>query len=148
MRIAIGSDHGGKRLREAVFRHLRDAGHEVVDHGTERSGSVDYAEYGERVARSVAAGEVDCGVLVCGTGIGMSMAANRVAGVRAALCTCEFMARATRAHNDANVLCLGERVLGEGAALCILDLFLSTSFEGGRHARRIEQLAAMEQKRA
>ena len=148
MRIAIGSDHAGKRLRERIREHLTHGGHQVLDLGTDTAGSVDYPHFAVEVSRLVANQEADLGVLVCGTGVGMSMAANRVSGIRAAACTCEFSARATRAHNNANVLCLGERVLGEGTALSILDVFLTTSFEGGRHARRVEQLAALEKRKS
>ena len=144
MRIAIASDHAGTTLRVAVGEHLRAAGHRVDDLGPDEGQSVDYPDYAEKVARAVASSDAQIGVLICGTGIGMSMAANRVNGVRAALCTNEFMARMTRAHNDANILCMGERVTGLGVALGIVDVFTSQEFEGGRHARRVGQITALE----
>ena len=147
MRIVVASDHAGRTLRLAVARHLEKAGHTVSDHGTDTAESVDYPHYAERVAADVAKGEADLGILVCGTGVGMSLAANRVAGVRAALCTDEFTAKMARAHNNANVLCLGERVLGEGVALAVVDVFVAGHFEGGRHARRVEQLTELERKK-
>jgi ribose 5-phosphate isomerase B len=147
MRLVIGSDHAGKTLRLIVLKYLHDNNYEVLDVGTEKGDSVDYPHYAERVAAKVAAGEADLGILVCGTGIGMSMAANRVPGVRAALCANEFMASMSRAHNQANVLCLGERIMGDGLALSIVQAFLNGRFEGGRHARRVEQLTDLEKKR-
>ncbi len=147
MRLVIGSDHAGKTLRLSVLKYLQDNNYEVLDVGTEKGDSVDYPHYAERVAAKVAAGEADLGILVCGTGIGMSMAANRVPGVRAALCANEFMATMARAHNQANVLCLGERIVGDGLAASIVQAFLTGRFEGGRHARRVEQLADLEKKR-
>ena len=147
MRLVIGSDHAGKTLRLSVLKYLQDNNYEVFDVGTENGESVDYPHYAERVAAQVAAGEADLGILVCGTGIGMSMAANRVRGVRAALCTNEWMATMARAHNQANVLCLGERIIGDGLAMAIVQAFLDGRFEGGRHARRVEQLTDLEKKR-
>jgi ribose 5-phosphate isomerase B len=147
VRIALGSDHAGRALRLEVGRHLQQAGHTLLDLGTETADSVDYPHFAERVAACVGAGDADLGVLVCGTGIGMSMAANRMPGIRAAVCTDEFMARMSRAHNDANVLCLGERVVGSGAALSITDAFVGGRFEGGRHAGRVAQLTALEKRR-
>ncbi|MEW5722276.1 MAG: ribose 5-phosphate isomerase B [Thermodesulfobacteriota bacterium] len=138
MKFIVGSDHAGLNLKTVVREHLAGRGHEVVDAGPETAESCDYSRYALVVARSVAKGEYDRGVLVCGTGLGMSMAANRVKGVRAALCTTEFHARMSRAHNDANILCLGERVTGPGLALSILDAWLETEFEGGRHQRRLD----------
>jgi ribose 5-phosphate isomerase B len=147
VRIALGSDHAGRTLRLEVARHLSQAGHTLVDLGTETADSVDYPHFAERVASCVGAGDADLGVLVCGTGIGMSMAANRMPGIRAAVCTDEFMAKMSRAHNDANVLCLGERVVGSGVALSITDAFVGGKFEGGRHAGRVAQLTALEKRR-
>jgi ribose 5-phosphate isomerase B len=137
VRIVLASDHAGRTLRLAVAQHLGGAKHTITDLGTDGTASVDYPDYAAKVAAAVARGEADLGILVCGTGIGMSMTANRVRGVRAAVCTNEFMARAARSHNDANVLCLGERVVGAGVALAVVDAFLETPFEGGRHARRV-----------
>jgi len=144
VRVVLGSDHAGRSLRLAVVDHLREAGHEITDLGTHSTDSVDYPHFARRVATTVAQGDADFGVLVCGSGIGMSLAANRVHGARAALCVNEYMAKVARAHNNANVLCMGERVIGVGTALSIVDAFLRGSFEGGRHARRVEQIEEME----
>ncbi len=144
MRVVLASDHAGRTLRQAVVAHL-SATHTTSDLGTDGDASVDYPDYASKVARAVARGEADLGILVCGTGIGMSMAANRVKGVRAALCTNELMAKMARAHNDANVLCLGERVIGQGLALAIADAFVSTKFEAGRHARRVALIESIEE---
>ncbi len=144
MRIAIGSDHAGLQMRAAIRAHLSTAGHKVHDHGPGSNVSVDYPDFAALVGAAVRDGDADLGVLVCGTGIGMSMAANRIKGVRAAVCTNEFTARMTRAHNDANVLCLGERVIGIGAALGIVDAFVDGEFEGGRHGRRVDKITALE----
>ncbi|HHE47863.1 MAG TPA: ribose 5-phosphate isomerase B [Candidatus Acetothermia bacterium] len=139
MKVAIGADHAGFSLKQVLVSQGL-AGHEVVDVGTHSEGSTDYPIYAFKVARLVAAGEADLGVLICGTGIGMALAASRVPGVRPAVCTSEYMARKARAHNNANVLCLGGRVLGPGQALEILNVFLNTEFEGGRHARRLRMI--------
>jgi len=147
VKIAIGADHGGYLLKNRVGEHLRELGHEVKDFGTNSPDSVDYPNYAGQVARAVASGEYDRGVVCCGTGIGVSIAANKVVGVRAALCTDCYMARMSRAHNDSNVLALGGRVVGEGLALDIVDAWLRTEFEGGRHARRVAQIHEIEQKR-
>ncbi|HOV48052.1 MAG TPA: ribose 5-phosphate isomerase B [Anaerolineae bacterium] len=145
MRICIGSDHAGYELKTAVKSHLLALGHEVEDLGTyEPQVSVDYPDYGRRVAQQVAAGAGERGIVICGTGIGVSIAANKVHGIRAALCTDSYMARMARLHNDANVLALGGRVVGVGLALDIVDAFLTTAFEGGRHSSRVEKLMALE----
>ena len=137
MRIAIGADHAGFQLKEALIKGVL-APHEVLDLGTHSPHkSVDYPEYAFAVAEAVANEKAEYGILVCGTGIGMAMAASRVPGIRAATCTNVYMARMARAHNDANVLCLGGRVLGIGLAEEIVRVFLATPFEGGRHARRL-----------
>ncbi|MBI2301287.1 MAG: ribose 5-phosphate isomerase B [Armatimonadetes bacterium] len=147
MRVAIGADHAGFRLKEAIREQA--AGVELVDFGTHSEDSCDYPDVAGAVATAVAQGEVDRGILVCGTGVGMSMAANKVAGVRAAACSDTYSARLTRAHNDANVLCLGARVVGPGLALDIVQLFLDTAFDGGeRHERRIEKIHALEPRAA
>ncbi len=138
MKIVLGSDHAGWILKEKFKERLVELGYECVDAGPEKALSCDYSEYALKVARAVAAGEFERGVLICGTGLGMSMAANRVKGARAALCCNEFHARMSRAHNNANILCLGERVTGQGLALSILETWLATEFEGGRHQRRVE----------
>jgi ribose 5-phosphate isomerase B len=137
---AVAADHGGYRLKSHLLGLLEKWGFKTEDLGTNSPDSVDYPEFGARLARGVAGGEYCLGILVCGTGIGMSMTANRYRGVRAALCTSAYMARMARAHNDANVLCLGERVIGTGQAEDILKTFLDGEFEGGRHARRIQAI--------
>jgi ribose 5-phosphate isomerase B len=145
VRIAIGADHGGFRLKEQVRAFLEAEGHEVHDFGTHSEDSVDYPDFAGKVAQAVAGGAFDCGILICGTGIGMSIAANKVPGVRAAVCHEAYTARMARAHNNANILCMGGRVLGEGVALDVVRTFLTTSFEGGRHARRVGKVAALEE---
>lgn len=144
MKIAIGCDHGGYELKQAVVKHLEEKGYEVVDYGCHGPESVDYPVYGEKVGRAVAGGECELGVLICGTGIGISLAANRVKGVRAAVCSEPYSAEMTRRHNNANIIAFGARVVGEGTALTIVDAFLGASFEGGRHARRVDMLEAIE----
>ncbi|MBU2552089.1 MAG: ribose 5-phosphate isomerase B [Proteobacteria bacterium] len=138
MKFIIGSDHAGLALKAALKAALEDMGHSVEDAGPETTESTDYSRYALQVARAVSSGTYERGILICGTGLGMSMAANRVRGVRAALCHNEYMARMSRAHNDANVLCLGERVIGLGLALSILEAWVGTEFEGGRHQRRLD----------
>ena len=139
--IGIGSDHGGFALKEAIKKHLEERGLEYKDYGTYSDASCDYPVYGRAVAKAVAAGECDLGILICGTGIGISITANKVPGVRAALCSDCFSAEATRLHNNANILALGARVLGEGLALKIVDTFLDTPFSNDeRHIRRISMI--------
>ena len=139
--IAIGSDHGGFELKQAIMAHLDKRGLEYKDFGTYDKASCDYPEYGKAVAHAVASGEYERGIIICGTGIGISIAANKVHGIRAALCGDCFSAEATRQHNDANVLALGARVVGPGLALKIVDTFLDTPFSNGeRHIRRIEMI--------
>ncbi len=138
-KILMGSDHAGLALKRALGDHLVAQGYEVEDLGTHDTASTDYPDHAHRVAEAVARG-AGLGILVCGTGIGMSIAANRHRGVRAALCADTFSARMTRLHNDANVLCLGARTVGPGLAEDIVDAFLGASFEGGRHARRVEKI--------
>jgi ribose 5-phosphate isomerase B len=137
VKIAAGADHAGFSLKDAIVKHLRTQGHEVVDLGTHAEASVDYPAFAHQVAAAVAAGEADRGVLVCGTGIGMCMAANRHPGVRAADCFTPYIAEMARRHNDANVLCLGARVLSADEALAIVEVWLTTPFEAGRHAQRV-----------
>jgi ribose 5-phosphate isomerase B len=144
MKIAIACDHAGLSLKREVKDALGKLGHVVEDLGTNDGTSVDYPDFAAAVARAVRDGRVERGVLICGTGVGMSITANKFAGVRAALCTCEFTARMSRAHNDANVLCLGERVTGPGVARAIAGVFVSTAFEGGRHERRVGKIRDME----
>ena len=140
IKIAIGSDHGGFEYKASIIKALQVKGYDVVDMGTYSPESCDYPIIAKKVARAVAKGDFEKGILVCGTGIGMSMAANKVKGIRAAVCGDTFSARATRAHNTANVLCLGQRVVGEGLALDIVDIWLTTKFEGGRHERRVNMI--------
>lgn len=143
---AIGSDHGGYELKQAVMAHLKERGVEFRDYGTFSTDSCDYPDYGEAVARAVASGECERGIVVCGTGIGISIAANKVHGIRCALCGDCYSAEKSREHNDANMLALGGRVLGEGLALKIVDTFLDTEFAGGRHARRLAKIADIEER--
>ena len=143
--IAIGSDHGGFELKQEIMAHLKKRGLEYRDFGTYTPDSCDYPVYGRAVAQAVASGEYERGILICGTGIGISISANKIHGVRAALCGDCFSAEMTRRHNDANIVALGARVVGPGLALKIVDTFLDTEFEGGRHARRIEQMMALEE---
>ena len=139
--IAIGSDHGGFELKEKLMEHLSERGLEYKDFGTYSSASCDYPVYAKAVANAVASGECDRGIIICGTGIGVSITANKVRGIRAALCGDCFSAEATRQHNDANVLCMGARVIGEGLALKITDTFLDTPFSNDeRHIRRISMI--------
>jgi len=143
-RIVTGSDHAGLQLRAEAVRVARDKGFEVEDLGPFSGNSVDYPDYARQVATAVREGRARFGLLVCGTGIGMSIAANKVRGVRAAHCTTELEARMARAHNDANVLCIGERIVGLGLGAAIVAAFLEQPFDGGRHQRRIEKIAALE----
>ena len=143
--IALGSDHGGYALKEEIKKFLTEKEIPFTDFGTDSEESCDYPEFAEKVCRSVLSGESEKGILCCGTGIGMSMAANKIRGIRCALCSEGYSAEMTRRHNDANVLALGGRVVGPGLALEIVDIFLKTPFEGGRHARRVSQVMALEQ---
>ncbi len=139
--IAIGCDHGGYELKKAIMKHLEERGLEYKDFGCDSLESADYPAYARKTAQAVADGECEKGILICGTGIGISIAANKVKGIRAALCTDCFMAEATRQHNDANILALGGRVVGEGLALKIVDTFLDTEFSNEeRHIRRISMI--------
>ena len=148
MRVAVGNDHPGYALKLALKARLEERGHEVLDAGAHSEESTDYPIYGRAVGELVASGEADLGVVVCGTGIGISMAANKVPGVRAALCWNIASASASREHNDANVLALGARLTAEPLALQILDAWLAASFEGGRHARRVDLLSGMDADRS
>ena len=144
MKLSIGSDHGGYALKQEIMKHLSERGIAYRDYGTYSEESCDYPDYGEAVGRAVASGECERGIVVCGTGIGISIAANKVRGVRCALCGDCFSAQMAREHNDANVLALGARVLGAGLALKIVDTFLDSAFAGGRHERRVAKLMAIE----
>ncbi len=147
-RIAAGADHAGVQLKDALVEHLQTMGHEVIDCGTHGTDRVDYPDYGESVARKVAEGHADLGLCVCGTGIGIAMAANKVPGIRAATVHDVTSARLTRAHNDANVICLGERLIGPELAREALDAFLEASFEEGRHVGRVAKIDALLPERA
>ncbi|MDR2909033.1 MAG: ribose 5-phosphate isomerase B [Oscillospiraceae bacterium] len=142
--IAMGSDHGGYRLKEAVKLHLEKKGIDCKDFGAYGEESCDYPLMAQAPCKAVVAGECELALLFCGTGIGISMAANKHKGIRAAVCSDIFSARMARLHNNANVLCMGGRVVGEGLALDIVDAFLNSSFEGGRHARRVGQVDALD----
>lgn len=144
MKIVLGSDHGGYLLKENLKDYLRELGHTPVDLGTDSTESVDYPDFGLRVAQRVAGGEFPLGILICGTGIGMSIIANKVPGIRAALCTDTFMARCSREHNHANILVLGERVIGLGLARDIVQVWLETEPGTGRHRRRVDKIIAWE----
>ena len=142
--IAIDSDHGGYRLKEEIKKHLKEKGYEFKDFGTDSTASCDYPVYAEKVCRAVQSGECEKGILICGTGIGMSMCANKCKGIRAAVCGDHFSAEFTRKHNNANVLCLGARVIGAGVAMQLVDIFLTTEYEGGRHEKRVEMMMQLE----
>jgi len=138
LRVAIGCDHGGIDLKNIVISVLEDLGHTVDDQGCNSTESVDYPEFARTVSTLVVEGKCECGILICGTGIGMSMAANRIPGIRAALCNEMFSAKMSREHNNANILCLGARVIGPGLAAEIVRTWMTSEFAGGRHQRRID----------
>lgn len=140
MRIAVGSDHAALELKSAVVQHIKESGIDVVDLGTHTEESCDYPDIAKQVCDRIIAGEFQLGILICGTGIGMSIAANKVKGIRAALCHDTFSASMAKQHNDSNVLCIGARVVGSGLALAIVDQWLSQEFIGGRHATRVGKL--------
>ncbi len=145
MRVAVASDHAGFRLKSALVERLDELGVTVVDLGTDSTDSVDYPDYGAAVGRAVVSGDADRGIAVCGSGLGICMAANKVAGVRAATVHDVTSARMTRLHNDANVICLGERFIGEQVAIDAVETFLATDFEGGRHLTRVNKISALEE---
>ena len=144
MNIAMGCDHGGYALKERIKKYLTEKGHTIVDCGTDSTESCDYPVYGEAAAKKVASGECERGIVICTTGIGISISANKVRGIRCALCSDAFSAEMTRRHNDANVLALGAGIVGGNLAERIVDVFLSTEFEGGRHARRVDRMMEIE----
>lgn len=144
MKIAFGCDHRGYILKKAVVEHIKSLGHEVIDFGCDSTESVNYPVYGEKAARAVSKGECDFGVLICGTGFGISLAASKVKGIRAVNCSDAYTARLTRQHNNANIISIGSMVVGEGLALQLVEIFLGTAFEGGRHAKRLEMVEAIE----
>lgn len=144
MKVAIGADHGGVHLKVTIKALLDELNVAYTDFGTDSEDSVDYPDIAEPVAKAVAAGEYDRGILICGTGIGIGIAANKIAGIRAALCHDTFSAHASREHNNANILTMGERVIGPGLAGDIVKIWLATEFEGGRHERRVTKIAELE----
>lgn len=146
MRIAIGSDHAGLELKTEVISLLRELGHQCLDHGTDTPASVDYPDFGEKVSYDVSKGKVDRGILICGTGIGMSIVANKFPFVRAALCNDLFSAKMSRLHNDANILIMGGRIIGKDLAKEIVRTWLETTFEGGRHQGRLQKISLIEQR--
>lgn len=147
MKISIGNDHAGLELRHPLIEHLKAEGHEIIDHGTDTHESVDYPDYAQAVGNDVASGKADVGILMCSTGIGMSISANKVKGVRAALVYNEDAAQYSRLHNNANVICMGKKYQDPNTAQKLVDTFLKTSFEGGRHERRVEKMNAEDKER-
>ena len=144
MKIAIGCDHAGFILKNKVIDYFREQGIPFNDYGTDSTESCNYPDIAKVVANAVLSGECDLGILICGTGIGMSIAANKFKGIRAACCSDTFSARLTRMHNDANILCFGARVVGEGLAIDMVDLFINTQFEGGKHKLRVDMISELE----
>lgn len=144
MKIAIGNDHAAPKMKMEVMEYLKSLGHEVINIGTDTEDSVDYSDYGLKVAKLVAGNEVDCGVLICGTGIGISLAANKVKGIRAAVVSEPVSARLTKEHNNANIIAFGARIVGIEMAKSILDAYLNAEFMGGKHQRRIDKVMAIE----
>ncbi len=144
MKLLIGSDHGGIHLKEHLKKYLTDRGYEITDVGTYTEDSCDYPDYAAKLCAELLKGTTDKGILICGTGIGISIAANKCKGIRAAVCNDVYSAKMSREHNDANVLCMGERIVGVGVAELIVDTWLKTDFAGGRHARRVDKIMALE----
>lgn len=143
--IAVGSDHAGFALKQEIVKYLREKGEEIIELGCMDGSSCDYPLVAKETCEVVISGRAECALLICGTGLGISIAANKIKGIRAAVCTDCYMAKYARLHNDANVLCMGGRVIGSGLACEIADAFLSSSFEGGRHQRRVDQIKALEE---
>ena len=146
MKIAIGNDHAGPEMKRELSEYLESKGHTVINYGTDSTESTSYAIYGQKVAEAVAAGEADCGVLICGTGVGISLAANKVKGIRAAVCSEPTTARLAKQHNNANIIAIGQRIVGLELAKDILDAYLGATFEGGRHADRVAMITEIENK--
>lgn len=144
MKIIIGNDHAGPEMKKEIAAYLEELGHEVINFGVDTTESCNYPEIGEKVGRAVAAGEADCGVLICGTGVGISIAANKVKGVRAAVCSDTATARLVKQHNNANIIAFGARIVGIEAAKDIVKAYLEAEFEGGRHQTRIDMIHAIE----
>ena len=145
MKIAIGNDHSAVELKHIIMEHLKEKGYEVLNLGTDSEESCDYPVYGEKVGRAVASGQADLGIAICGTGVGISLAANKVKGIRACVCSEPYTAKLSRMHNNSNVLAFGARVVGSELAKMIVDEWLNAEFEGGRHQRRVDKLTALEQ---
>lgn len=145
MKIAIGNDHTAVAMKNHITKYLEEQGHEIINFGTDSKERCDYPIYGKKVADAVASGECARGILICGTGIGISLAANKVKGIRAAVCSESYSAKLTRLHNDANIIAFGARVVGEATAETIVDAFINTDYEGGRHQKRIDMITAIEQ---
>ena len=146
MKIAIGNDHAAVELKNVIMEYVRELGHEVVNFGTDDHASCHYPEYGEKIANAVAAGEYDCGILICGTGVGISIAANKVNGIRAAVCSDPATARLVKQHNNANIIAFGERIVGVELAKDIVKAYLEAEFLGGRHQIRIDMITEIEQR--
>jgi len=146
MKIAIGNDHSAVELKNVIREHLEQKGYEVLNLGTDSSESCDYPVYGEKVGRAVASGEADLGIAICGTGVGISLAANKVKGIRACVCSEPYTAKLSRMHNNSNVLAFGARDVGSEMAKMIVDQWLEAEFEGGRHLRRVDMIMAIEEK--
>ena len=144
MKIAIGNDHAAVELKNIIKEHLEAQGHEVINVGTDTNASCDYPVYGEKVGRLVASGEAEAGVLICGTGVGISIAANKVKGVRACVCSEPYTAKLSKMHNNSNIIAFGARVVGSEMAKMIVDTWLETEYEGGSHQRRVDMLDAIE----
>ena len=147
MKIAIGNDHAAVEMKKEIKAYLESKGHEVINFGTDTTASCNYPEYGKAVGVAVASGEADCGILICGTGVGISLAANKVKGIRAAVCSEPVTARLTKLHNNANIICFGERIVGMETAKSIVDAWIDTEFEGGRHQERVDMIMAIENER-
>lgn len=145
MKIGIGNDHAAVDMKFEIVKYLEESGYEVINFGTDTNDSCDYPVYGEKVARAVANGEVDRGILICGTGVGISLAANKVKGIRAAVCSESVTARFSRLHNDANILAFGARIVGVETAKDMVNVWLNTEFEGGRHQRRVDLITKIEE---
>ena len=145
MKIVIGCDHGGLEHKDAIVAHLKEQGHEVLDCGIYEQKTVDYPDIAQKVCSEITSGNYERGILVCGTGVGMSISANKIKGIRAACLSDHFSAKYTRLHNDSNVLCMGGRVIGIGVATELADIFINTEFEGGRHANRVAKIKEIEE---
>lgn len=146
MKIGIGNDHAALEMKNQVMEYLKEKGYEVINYGTNTPESCNYPEFGEKVGRAVVSGEVDCGILICGTGVGISLAANKVKGVRAVVCSEPYSAKLSKQHNNTNILAFGARVVGIELAKMIIDEWLGAEFEGGRHQTRVDMIMAIENK--